>query len=220
MRLGEIKNLVEGTADAAFALDPNGFIAAWNAAAAELFGLTEDQAVGLECKTLIQGVDECGRACTENCTIQQRARNHQALKNYDIQVNARGRRLWCNVSVIIVEEFSSTHPYTIHLVRPSDVQKRLELLVRDFIVNETSLPAANLSEILAKKNSPSSITDPTRREIEILKLLADERKTSEIAETLYISKATANNHIQHIRKKLAARSRWEAVRRAQQAGLI
>lgn len=220
MRLGEIKNLVEGTADPAFALDPNGFIAAWNKAAAELFGFTEKKALGMSCKNIIQGVDECGRACTENCTIQQRARNHQPLKNYDIQINANGKRQWCNVSVIIVDESSSTNPYTIHIVRQSDIQKRFELLVRDFVVNETSLPTVNISEILSTKSAPSSVTELTKRELEILKLLSKGEKTAKIAEKLFISKTTANNHIQHIMKKLAANSRLEAVRRAEQAGLI
>lgn len=220
MRLGEIKNLVEGTADPAFALDSNGLIVAWNKSAKELFGLTKEKAIGMSCKNVIQGVDECGMSCTENCTIQQRARNHQPLKNYDIRVNANGKRQWCNVSVIIVNELNSKNPYTIHIVRPSDIQKRFELLVRDFVVNETSLPTVNVSEILSTKSSPSSAADLTKREIEILKLLAKGEKTSNIAEKLFISKTTANNHIQHIMKKLAAHSRLEAIRRAEQAGLI
>lgn len=220
MRLGEIKNLVDGTADPAFALDPNGLIVAWNKAAEELFGLTEEKAIGSSCKNVIQGVDECGMACTENCTIQQRARNHQPLKNYDIRVNANGKRQWCNVSVIIVNGFNSTNPHTIHIVRQSDIQKRFELLVKDFVINETSLPTVNVSEILSSKTAPSSVTDLTKREIEILKLLAKGKNTAQIIEQLFISKATANNHIQHIMKKLAAHSRLEAVRRAEQAGLI
>jgi len=220
MRFGEIKDLVEGTADAAFALDPNGFIVAWNESASELFGFKETEALGKSCKQIIQGVDECGRACTENCTILQRARNHQPLKNYDIQVNANGRQQWCNVSVIIVNGSNSTNPHTIHIVRQSDIQKRFELLVRDFVLNETSLPSVNLSEILTTKKAPSSVTDLTNREIEILKLLAKGLTSVKIAEQLFISRSTTNNHIQHIIKKLNAHSRLEAVRRAEQAGLI
>jgi PAS domain S-box-containing protein len=220
MRLGEIKNLVDGTADPAFALDPHGIIVAWNKAAEELFGLEEKKAIGSSCRNAIQGVDECGMACTENCTIQQRARNHQPLKNYDIRVNANGKRQWCNVSVIIVEGFHSRNPYTVHIVRQSDIQKRFELLVKDFVISETSLPSVNVTEILSSKTAPSSVTDLTKREIEILKLLSKGNNTAQITEKLFISKATANNHIQHIMKKLAAHSRLEAVRRAEQAGLI
>ncbi|MEK7723529.1 MAG: LuxR C-terminal-related transcriptional regulator [Acidobacteriota bacterium] len=220
MRLGEIKNLVDGTADPAFALDSNGLIAAWNQGAAELFGFQENESLGKTCQQLIQGIDECGMSCTENCTIQQRARNHQPLKNYDIQVNANGKRQWCNVSVIIVDELNSKNPYTIHIIRPADIQKRFELLVRDFVINETSLPTVNLSEILSAKTAPSSATDLTKREVEILQHLSKGEKTSTIAEQLFISKTTANNHIQHIMKKLGAHTRLEAIRRAEQAGLI
>lgn len=220
MRLGEIRKLVDGTADAAFALSPEGFISAWNRAASELFGLTAKEAIGKACGEVLHGVDECGRVCSENCTIRSRAQNRQPVRSYDIQVETAGRRQWCNVSVLIVDEASTTSPYTLHIVRPSDMQKRFELLVRDFVVSETSLPEVNVGELFARQKSPTRSTDLTKREIEILRLLAKGDSTARISEQLYISKTTANNHIQHIIKKLAAHSRLEAVRRAEQAGLI
>jgi len=220
MRLGEIRKLVEGTADAAFALAPDGQIAAWNGAATDLFGLNEREALGKSCNEVLHGVDECGRVCSENCTVRQRAMGRQPLKSYDIQVQTGGKRQWCNVSIIIIDEATSTDPYTLHIVRPSDMQKRFELLVRDFVVTETSLPSVNVSEILSNKKTPTAATDLTKREFEILQCLAKGETTRKIAEKLFISRATTNNHVQHIIKKLGAHSRLEAVRRAEQAGLI
>lgn len=220
MRLGEIRKLVNGTADAAFALAPDGAIAAWNRAATELFGLPEKEALGKSCSELLHGIDECGRTCGENCTIRERALNHEPLKSYDIQIRTKERRQWCNVSVLIIDENSSTSPYTLHIVRPSDIQKRFEMLVRDFVVSETSLPQVNVSEIYSSKRTPTAAADLTKRELEILRCLAKGETTARIAEKLFISRATTNNHVQHIMKKLAAHSRLEAVRRAEQAGLI
>ena len=220
MRFSEIRKLVEGTADAAFALAPNGQIAAWNRAATELFGLSEAEAVGKTCSEVLHGIDECGRVCSENCTIRQRAQTHQPLKNYDIQLQTGGKRQWCNVSVVIIDEPASTHPYTLHIVRPADMQKRFELLMRDFVVSETNLPSVNIGEIFSNKKTPTAATDLTKRELEILRLLAKGETTAKIADQLFISRTTTNNHIQHIIKKLGAHSRLEAVRRAEQAGLI
>ncbi|MEQ1604189.1 MAG: LuxR C-terminal-related transcriptional regulator [Pyrinomonadaceae bacterium] len=220
MRLSEVKRLVEGTNDPTFALDSNGLVVAWNASATQLFGLSESDATGRFCSEVVQGVDECGRACSMECTIQHQAREHQPIRSYEIQVNANGKRQWCNVSVLMIEAVGTMPRYTIHIARPADLQKRFELLVRDFVVNETSLSTVNVTEILTAKRAPTNFAKLTQRETEILRHLSRGETTPKIAEALFISRTTANNHIQHILKKLGAHTRLEAVRRAEQAMLI
>lgn len=220
MNLRDINGLVDGTADAAYALDPHGKIIAWNNSAADLFGLGKDAVMGRQCSKITHGVDECGRECSENCAILKCAAEHHPLKNYDIKVKGPSGEKWCNASVVILDSSAYDQPCTLHILRPADVQKRLELLIKDFVVSETSLPAVNLQEIMTRDNSPSSVSDLTGRERQVLRLLSDGKKTAEIAETLFISKTTANNHVQHILKKLGAHTRLEAIRRAEQAGLL
>lgn len=220
MNLREIKGLVDGTADAAYALDPAGHIIAWNAAAEELFGVESEKVIGRPCSEVTHGIDECGRECSENCAVLKRAAEHHPLKSYDIKIRNNGAEKWCNASVIILDSSAHDQPCTLHILRPADVQKRLELLLKDFVVAETSLPAVNLHEIMTRSNSPSGAAELTTREKEILTLLSAGNKTADIAQKLFISKATANNHIQHILKKLGAHTRLEAIRRAEQAGLL
>jgi PAS domain S-box-containing protein len=220
MNVREINGLVDGTADAAYALDPHGKIIAWNDAATELFGLDKAAVIGRQCSDVTHGIDECGRECNQNCSILKRAAEHHPLKNYDIKVRSSAGDKWCNASVVILDSSAHEKPCTLHIIRPADVQKRLELLLKDFVVTETSLPSVNVREILANTNSPTGVSNLTDREKEILRLLSDGKKTADIAEALFISKATANNHIQHILKKLDAHTRLEAVRRAEQAGLL
>lgn len=220
MNLRDINGLVDGTADAAYALDPHGKIIAWNNSAADLFGLDKGAVMGRQCSEITHGVDECGRQCSENCAILKCAAEHHPLKNYDIKVKGPGGEKWCNASVVILDSSAYDEPCTLHILRPADVQKRLELLIKDFVVSETSLPAVNLQEIMTRDSSPSSVSDLTDRERQVLRLLSDGKKTAEIAETLFISKTTANNHVQHILKKLGAHTRLEAIRRAEQAGLL
>lgn len=220
MRLVEIKKLVAGTADPAFALDATGIVAAWNSAAEGLFGFGEPDAVGKTCSEVVGGIDECGRECSRDCTVQHKVRVRQPLKSYDIQIRGNGRPQWVNVSVMIVEGTRSTDGYSIHIVRPADMHKRFELLVRDFVLNETDLPEVHVNQLMAAKRTPTNYTELSKRETEILRHLAKGENSTRIAESLFISRTTVNNHVQHILKKLGAHNRLEAVRRAEQAGLV
>ena len=57
----------------------------------------------------------------------------------------------------------------------------------------------------------------TRRERDVLGLLLEGMTNAEIAERLFISPSTAKVHVRHILEKLGARTRLEAVIRAQAA---
>jgi DNA-binding NarL/FixJ family response regulator len=129
-------------------------------------------------------------------------------------------RKWCNISVLSVEVSRERNPHSIHILRPVDAGKRLEILVRDFLVQETSLPPEQASAIVAATRSPSRDARLTARELDVLRALAKGSSTSKIAALLHICGTTVNNHVQHILAKLDAHSRLEAIRRAEHAGLI
>lgn len=220
MRLDEVKNLVDGTADPAYALDRDGLIVAWNAASIAFFGVSESEAVGRSCSSVLKGVDECGRECSQDCTVKQHARSCKPIKSYDVQVDAEGTRRWCNMTILIAGGRASRSQYTIHVARPADLQKRFEHLIRDFVASEADLPAASIERLMQAKHSPTELIELTPREIEVLRLIAGGNTTSRIAEKLFISPTTVNNHVAHILSKMYARTRLEAVRRAEKAGLI
>jgi predicted ATPase/DNA-binding CsgD family transcriptional regulator/class 3 adenylate cyclase len=60
----------------------------------------------------------------------------------------------------------------------------------------------------------------SRREIEVLKLLAAGRTTADIATELFISSKTADHHIQHIYTKIGASNRSAATRWAMEHGIV
>ncbi len=60
----------------------------------------------------------------------------------------------------------------------------------------------------------------TRREEEVLQLIADGCSTVEVAERLYISQKTVKNHLASIYQKLDARDRTQAVLRAVRMGIV
>jgi DNA-binding NarL/FixJ family response regulator len=121
---------------------------------------------------------------------------------------------------MIADEANSTLPFAIHIVRQVDIRKRLELLVRDFVVTGTGLAPDQAATIISSTRAPARETDLSDREISVLRLLAQGSTTTSVAEQLHISRTTVNNHIQHILRKLDVHTRLEAIRRAEHAGLI
>lgn len=60
----------------------------------------------------------------------------------------------------------------------------------------------------------------TKREEEVLQLIADGCSTSEVADQMYISQKTVKNHLASIYQKLDARDRTQAILRAVRMGII
>lgn len=60
----------------------------------------------------------------------------------------------------------------------------------------------------------------TKREAEVLQLIADGCSTTEVASKLYISQKTVKNHLASIYQKLDARDRTQAVLRAVRQGIV
>jgi PAS domain S-box-containing protein len=218
--LRELKTIIDSTADAAFAVDGDGMIVAWNTAAAVMFGVQAGQVIGRACGEILRGSDECGAVCSENCSIRQAVHGRRPIGAFDLQAQTAQGMKWLNVSVMTAEVNNSTIPYSIHIIRTIDTTKKLEMLIRDFVVSETALPAEEVKSIVSSTRSPSSQVELTDREREVLRLLAKGVTTAAIAEQLGISRTTVNNHVQHILSKFNAHSRLEAIRRAEHAGLI
>lgn len=218
MHLRDLKQIVDSTADAAFINNGEGQIVAWNQAMINLTGIGEEQALGQQCLKLFTGEDECGIVCSENCVIRQAVIEHRPISNFDMCIVTRQGRQWVNVSVLILDLSNSLRPHSIHIFRAIDLRKRLEMLMRDFVMSEAVTGAEK--PFVVNRRASASQADLTTREIEILAMLSKGAKTAVIAETLHISRATVNNHIQHILGKLNAHTRLEAIRRAEQAGLL
>ena len=60
----------------------------------------------------------------------------------------------------------------------------------------------------------------TRREIEVLQMLANGAASNDVAKKLFISGKTVKNHLAHIYSKLGATSRTQAVAKAVRLGIV
>jgi PAS domain S-box-containing protein len=220
MRSREIQELVNSTSDPAFAVDEEGRVTAWNSAAEKFFGLSAGEALKSTCRQILQGVDECGPVCSANCIVKQAVRKRHPVSAFDLRVQTVNGEKWCSLSVLITSSACSDQPNAIHLLHPADIRKRLEMVIRDFLMKEVPMSPENITALLATTRSVSRETDLTPRELEILKRMAGGENTIAMARNMHISRTTVNNHIQHILRKLNSHNRLEAIRRATLAGLI
>lgn len=83
------------------------------------------------------------------------------------------------------------------------------------------LAASMLDEVRRLDMAPSREERVvTKREEEVLQLIADGCSTSEVADQMYISQKTVKNHLASIYQKLDARDRTQAVLRAVRMGIV
>lgn len=90
--------------------------------------------------------------------------------------------------------------------------------LEDRVVQRQSIQA---SGGLTPGERPVELVDPlSERELQVLRLLATNLTSTEIAEELYISPSTVRSHIKNIYSKLDVHRRYDAVERARQLKLI
>jgi DNA-binding NarL/FixJ family response regulator len=97
--------------------------------------------------------------------------------------------------------------------------------VRMAASGETALSpqlAASMLDEVRKLEQPPNEDDRviTKREEEVLQLIADGCSTPEVAERLFISQKTVKNHLASIYQKLDARDRTQAVLQAVRMGIV
>ena len=104
--------------------------------------------------------------------------------------------------------------------------------IRQAASGDTTVSAGLAAAMLAQAKSlteeaPASATPPTgeepiisKREEEVLQLIAEGASTPEVAERLYISVKTVKNHLASIYQKLDTRDRTQAVLQAVRMGIV
>lgn len=96
------------------------------------------------------------------------------------------------------------------------LRKELLQTIRTVNAGGTYLPASLAAALEAQGDSPIL----SKREVEVLELVARGMSNKQIAYSLDINETTAKNHVQHILQKLGAQDRTQAATAAIQRGII
>jgi DNA-binding NarL/FixJ family response regulator len=103
----------------------------------------------------------------------------------------------------------------------------IAVTIRGVVAGEVALSAGLATTMLAEVRRAAGRGDEarheevvSRREEEVLQLIADGCSTSQVAERLFLSQKTVKNHLASIYDKLDARDRTQAVLRAVRMGIV
>jgi LuxR family maltose regulon positive regulatory protein len=108
----------------------------------------------------------------------------------------------------------------------SDISKSLDILYRRYPGSNFNFSKKFLGKILraiGKKSlqkDQASFYSLSKREAEVLRLMAEELSNQEIADHLYVSLNTVKSHVKNIHLKLDVDSRIKAVAKARELGLL
>lgn len=195
-------------ADGAFAIGSDGRIVLWNRAAEKMLGYAAREAIGRPCCDLFVGYDDGGnRLCYQGCHVMALVKMGDPVQSFDMRTRTKaGRPIWVNLSTLTLPPGRAGGPLTVHLFRDVTATKELLGLVRERLTGPAT--AEPMADVL------------TRRELEILRIIATGVSTRAVADKLRVSPATVRNHVQNILGKLGAHSRLEAVAMATRQRLL
>ena len=184
--------------DGACAIRGDGRIALWNRAAERILGYTAREAVGRLCCDVFVGFDDSGnRLCYRGCHVMKLVEMGDPVQSFDMRTRTKsGHAVWINLSILAMPGNDEVDALTVHLFRDVTATKELVTLVHERL---SSPPTAPPGQAL------------TRREVEVLRLVAGGANTRTMADRLHVSSSTVRNHVQNILEKLGAHSRLEAV---------
>ena len=214
-----VPTLVENASRAAVAVDSDNMIVDWNASAVELFGFPANEVVGRNLQQVIQARDVHGnRLSSDHSALHEMVRIGDTPKSFEISIiTATGKMVRVAVSVVVVLGAERGEYHLVYLMTKMHRRRRADEAI-DRLLAQTNIPGVTTP-------GPSGVTgasqrgtsDPprlTRRQLEVLLLMAEGKRSREIADELCISVHTVRTHIQGILRSLGAANRLEAVSRA------
>ena len=175
-----------------------------NERAEALLGLSAADCVGLPCYQVIVGTDASGRPCCgPNCPFFGLARDKREIEPVKMRIGGPdGKGRWIEVLHITLMQPGPTGVWLVHCALGADRAHRME----NYLTK-----VASRTPHLEIRHETSKRLGLTRRENEILQLLAADESLHAIAEKTHVSYVTVRNHVQHILAKLGVHSIMEAV---------
>ena len=195
-------------ADGAVAMTGDGRIVLWNPAATRITEYEAAEALGRCCCNVLLARDiKRDRVCSTSCRLLGQIKDGESVATFDLETTSKsGRRIWLNMSTIVLAASDAKAPRWILLFR--DVTPVKDVL--SLIQHRLARPPA--------RDDPANRL--TRREAEVLRLMASGATNRALAERLHVSPATIRNHTHNIFDKLGVANRLAAVTYAMSQLLI
>jgi PAS domain S-box-containing protein len=193
------RHALSAAADAAFVATGDGRIVLWNASAERIMGYQAVEVLDLHsCDLFARHDADRQRSPRRSCRLCAPITTGEPIETFDLETKARGgRQIWLNMSTLVLPVADRQGYQVIRMFRDITATKDLLALIRDRL---TGTP---------------STKDPlgclTRREVEVLRLMASGATNRILAARLHVSPATVRNHTHHIFEKLGVSNRVAAI---------
>ena len=207
------------TADGMFVVDADQRITRWNSAAERILGRPSDEVLGQHCYDIVAGREDATRRhCRKNCPVVVNALRGRQVRDYDLLCRTPdGQSKWLNFS-IVVPASGGAHGFALHLFRDVTDRRRFEEFARSAATALEGLNSKADPATEAVRLAPAPML--SRREEQVLRLIAAGMRTKQIAEALGVKPVTARNHVTRLLNKLGASSRLQAVVYASRRGIV
>lgn len=197
----------------AFATDSRERVVFWNRGAATVLGRRSEEALGRHCYEVLCGRDVFGnRLCYQNCPVSAMARAKEPIAGFEVRIPSPrpgGEPPLLHVTILRMPGPRPDLFTLVHILQPIDQAAR---------VARTLVPL-EATRALGPPH-PEAAPPLTRRETEVLQLVATGLQNKEIAQKLGLSLATVRNHVHNTLGKLDVHSKLEMISMAFRKGWV
>lgn len=206
-----LAKLLQDRVDGLFIIDGRQRIVHWDPACEKLFGLSARSVVGRVCHQILNQLTLGGEErCNAHCSLGEISCGQMMPHSLSLSMRTAGSmRPELRMHTMLVPSQDESGWNVVHVLSRG---KSLHSAVFE-------ADAGPDGEHTEPRKEPCSRSPLTRREMEILRLLAAGHSTARMAEILCVSQVTVRNHIQHLLNKMGVHSRLEAVACAKQHGV-
>jgi PAS domain S-box-containing protein len=177
-------------------------VVVWNQAAAEITGYSASETLGKLC--YVKGNDLRLEPFSKPRLVPQSKLSSVQQSPHQKE---SGHGTWLNLTATVIPLRHRNFSFLIHIPRQSPLYS--DLLKQLQAIFDRRAAGEEVSAPLGGSGSIHSIL--TRREMEILRLLAAGKKPKEIARDLSVSLTTVRTHIRNVHRKLGVKTSLEAV---------
>lgn len=214
--LGE---LLYSAVDGAYAVDEKQRIIYWDPGCEEMFDRSTQWVLGRPCYSVVCGKNPVTGAefCNRNCPVARLGSGSVGPNNFTISTQGKDQQAMnVTVNIALVPSTCKKGWISMHLLHRGDNQNILESL-------ELSQPGPvkrPYSTAASLGKCDLNVSRLSKRENEVLQLLAEGLALDLISKRLNISRTTVRNHIQHLQQKLGVHSQTAAVAYAYRHNLV
>ena len=185
------------SAEGLFVSDGRQRILHWSESAERLLGYRAEDVVGRPCYEVMAGAKPNGHPiCRPSCRVVVNALRGRVTRRFEVITRNRdGQPVDAVNSIVLINDGASHQPWMMHL----------------FHCEPVKLAVGRPRSVGASGHAGAIPDRLSRREFEVLRLLARGLGTDQIAARLFIAPVTARNHINRLERKLGAHSRLEAI---------